>query len=176
VAAIAIAFQFVNFGVSFGFLPIYAESLGASKSVVGYITTTGLIATVIGTATAAWMVNRWGATPTVLIAVIATLFSLILMTSTTSLAVLGSLQVLNGYARGLTNTVLISVALSSAPVALRATAMGSYQALYAIGMLAGPAISGLMADAFGIKMVFWVSAVATALGGVLVLIKPLPRR
>ena len=176
VAAIAIAFQFVNFGVSFGFLPIYAESLGASKSVVGYITTTGLIATVIGTVTAAWMVNRWGTTPTVLIAVIATLCSLILMTVTSSLAALGSLQILNGYARGLTNTVLISLALASAPAALRATAMGSFQALYAIGMLAGPALSGPIADTFGIEMVFWISAVVTVLGGLLVLIKPLPSR
>ena len=67
------------------------------------------------------------------------------------------------------------MALSSAPAALRATAMGSYQALYAIGMLAGPAISGPVADTFGIEMVFWVSAVITALGGLQVLIKPLPR-
>jgi MFS family permease len=175
VSAIAITFQFVTFGVSFGFLLVYAENLGASKSVVGYITTAGLIAAVVGTATSAWMVRRWGPTLTVLIAVIATLFSLVLMTATTDLAALGSLQILNGYARGLTNTVLISMALSSAPAALRATAMGSYQALYAIGMLAGPAISGTVADTFGIEMVFWVSAVITALGGLLVLIKPLPR-
>ncbi len=96
------------------------------------------------------------------------------MTVTTSLAALGFLQILNGYARGLTNTVLISLALDSAPAALRATAMGSFQALYAIGMLAGPALSGPIADTFGIEMVFWISAVVTALGGLLVLIKPLP--
>ncbi len=174
VSVIAITFQFVTFGVSFGFLPVHVESLGASKSVVGYITTIGLIATVVGTATSAWMVRRWGSTSTVLIAVIATLCSLILMTVTTSLAALGFLQILNGYARGLTNTVLISLALDSAPAALRATAMGSFQALYAIGMLAGPALSGPIADTFGIEMVFWISAVVTALGGLLVLIKPLP--
>ena len=73
------------------------------------------------------------------------------------------------------NTILISTALVSAPPALRATAMGSYQALYAIGMLLGPAVSGPVAEVFGIEMVFWTAAAATVLGGALALMKPLPR-
>jgi DHA1 family multidrug resistance protein-like MFS transporter len=73
------------------------------------------------------------------------------------------------------NTVLISMALASAPVAIRATAMGSYQALYAIGMLLGPAASGPIAAAFGIEMVFWAAAAATVFGGALAFVKPLPR-
>jgi predicted MFS family arabinose efflux permease len=54
--------------------------------------------------------------------------------------------------------------------------MGSYQALYAIGMLLGPATSGPVAAAFGIDMVFWAAAAATVLGAVIVFIKPLPRK
>jgi MFS family permease len=98
-----------------------------------------------------------------------------MMTVVTDLVVLGGLQAFNGFGRGVMNTVLISAALVSAPVALRATAMGSYQALYAIGMLLGPVVSGPVAEAFGIEMVFWAAAAATVLGGVLVLVKPLPR-
>lgn len=175
VSAIAITLQFVTFGVNFGFLPIHAENLGASKSEIGYITTAGLLAAVVGTAVSAWVSRRWGPTIAVIVATIATLFSLVVMTITTDLATLGALQAFNGFGRGMMNTVLISMALASAPVAIRATAMGSYQALYAIGMLLGPAASGPIAAAFGIEMVFWAAAAATVLGGAFALVKPLPR-
>ena len=98
------------------------------------------------------------------------------MTITTDLLTLTGLQAFNGFGRGMMNTVLINMALASAPVAIRATAMGSYQALYAIGMLLGPAASGPIAAAFGIEMVFWAAAAATVFGGALALVKPLPRR
>ncbi len=175
VSAIAITLQFVTFGVNFGFLPIHAENLGASKSEIGYITTAGLLAAVAGTAVSAWVSKRWGPTTAVVVAALATLFSLVLMTITTDLVTLGALQAFNGFGRGMMNTVLISMALASAPVAIRATAMGSYQALYAIGMLLGPAASGPIAAAFGIEMVFWAAAAATVLGGAFALAKPLPR-
>jgi MFS family permease len=175
VSAIAITLQFVTFGVNFGFLPIHAEDLGASKSEIGYITTAGLLAAVVGTAASAWLARRWGPTAAVMVATLATLFSLVVMTITTDLITLGALQAFNGFGRGMMNTVLISMALASAPVAIRATAMGSYQALYAIGMLLGPAASGPIAAAFGIEMVFWAAAAATVLGGAIALAKPLPR-
>jgi len=176
VSAIAITLQFVTFGVNFGFLPIHAENLGASKSEIGYITTAGLLAAVAGTAVSAWVSNRWGPTVAVIAAAVATLISLVIMSITTDLVTLGGLQTLNGFGRGMMNTVLISIALASAPVAVRATAMGSYQALYAIGMLLGPAASGPIAAAFGIEMVFWAAAAATVLGGAMVVVKPLPQK
>lgn len=175
VSAIAITLQFVTFSVNFGFLPIHAENLGASKSEIGYITTAGLLAAVVGTAASAWVAKRWGPTTAVIVASVATLFSLVVMTITTDLVTLGTLQAFNGLGRGMMNTVLIGMALASAPVAIRATAMGSYQALYAIGMLLGPAASGPIAAAFGIEMVFWTAAAATVLGGAFALAKPLPR-
>ena len=175
VSAIAITLQFVTFSVNFGFLPIHAENLGASKSEIGYITTAGLLAAVVGTAASAWVAKRWGPTTAVIAASLATLFSLVVMTITTDLVTLGTLQAFNGLGRGMMNTVLIGMALASAPVAIRATAMGSYQALYAIGMLLGPAASGPIAAAFGIEMVFWTAAAATVLGGAFALAKPLPR-
>tara|TARA_A100001037_G_scaffold248710_1_gene231147 strand:+ start:207 stop:1232 length:1026 start_codon:yes stop_codon:yes gene_type:complete len=176
VSVIAITLQFVTFAVNFGFLPVHAENLGASKSEVGYITTAGLLAAVLGTWAAAWFTGRTTTTVAILIAAMATLLSLIVMTMTTDLVTLGALQTLNGFGRGLMNTVLISLALASAPSAIRATAMGSYQALYAIGMLMGPAVSGPVADAFGIEMVFWVSAGITVFGALLAMAKPLPKQ
>jgi MFS family permease len=53
--------------------------------------------------------------------------------------------------------------------------MGLHQAVYAIGMFAGPWLSGILADAMGIRLMFGFTAVASlALG--LVLIRLLPRK
>ena len=63
----------------------------------------------------------------------------------------------------------------AAPPHERATAMGTYQALYAIGMLTGPAVSGAVADGLGINWVFWVSATVAAAGAGLVFVRRLPQ-
>jgi len=42
----------------------------------------------------------------------------------------------------------------------RSTAMGLHQAVYAVGMFAGPALSGVLAKAMGIQPMFGVTAVA----------------
>jgi MFS family permease len=176
VSAIAITQQFVTHGVTFAFLPVFAGQLGASKSVVGYITTAGLAAAVVGTGTSPWLVRRRGNAVTVVVASCATLLALVAMPFAGSLAWLGALQTLNGFGRGMLNTVLMGLALQAAPPWERATAMGSYQALYSIGMLAGPAVCGAIADAYGIETVFWVSAGMTTLGVLLVGARRLPRQ
>jgi predicted MFS family arabinose efflux permease len=53
--------------------------------------------------------------------------------------------------------------------------MGTYQALYAIGMLTGPAVSGAIADSAGIEWVFWSSAAITVFGAGLVFVRRLPQ-
>lgn len=175
VSAVAITLQFVTFGVNFGFLPVLAERIGASKSEIGYITTAGLAAAVVGTVVTAWMIRKMGTIGVVIVASMASFIGVVLMPVVDDLVLLGVMQAVNGMGRGLLNTVLISLALRSADSADRATAMGSYQALYAIGMLAGPAVSGVVADASGIDAVFWVSGAVTLIGVALALPGPLRR-
>lgn len=175
VSAVAITVQFVTFGVNFGFLPVLAERIGASKSEIGYITTAGLAAAVVGTVMAAWLIGRIGILGVVAVASAASFAGVVLMPVVGDLAPLAALQAVNGLGRGLLNTALISLALRSAEPADRATAMGSYQALYAIGMLAGPAVSGLVAESAGIDAVFWVSGAVTVVGVLLALPGPLKR-
>ena len=42
--------------------------------------------------------------------------------------------------------------------------MGSYQAIYAIGMMAGPLISGVIASIYGIESVFFTGVGITLIG------------
>jgi MFS family permease len=57
----------------------------------------------------------------------------------------------------------------------RNTAMGLHQSVYAIGMFAGPWLSGFLADAIGIRPMFGVTAFACLAVGI-VLIRLLPAR
>ena len=57
----------------------------------------------------------------------------------------------------------------------RATAMGLHQSVYSIGMFAGPWLSGLLADAIGIRPMFGVTAFACLAVSVF-LIRLLPRQ
>jgi MFS family permease len=49
----------------------------------------------------------------------------------------------------------------------RTTAMGLHQATYAIGMFGGPWLSGMLADAVGIRWTFGVTALACLMMGLL---------
>ena len=175
VAAIGIALQFVTFGAGFGFTPVYAESLGASESQIGYITTVLLTAAVVGTVASVFLVRRLGNRGAILLCCAAMTISVGAVPLVSTLLPLGGLQVLNGIGRGAVNTILIGLSLRAAPPAERATAMGAYQAIYAIGMFAGPAVSGPIADSLGLNAVFYLGAGVAALGALIVFAGPLPR-
>ena len=175
VSAVCITLQFVTFGVNFGFLPVLAERMGASKAEIGYITTAGLAAAVVGTIITAWLLSKVGTLGVVLVASALSFASVVAMPFMDDLVPLGAMQAFNGLGRGMFNTVLISLAVRSAAPQDRASAMGSYQALYAIGMLSGPAISGIVADAWGIDAVFYLSGAVTVVGVFLALPGPLRR-
>ena len=175
VAAIGITQQFITFGAGFAFTPVFAESLNASESQIGYITTALLTAFVLGTVASVLLVRRLGLRGTLLLSCAAMALSIGAVPLISTLLPLGALQVVNGLGRGAMNTILIGLSLRAAPPAERATAMGAYQAIYAIGMLAGPAVSGPVADHMGLDAVFYLGAGVAALGALIVFARPLPR-
>lgn len=71
---------------------------------------------------------------------------------------LGLTQALIGAGRGIFFPVLMALSIQAVPSSERATAMGVFQALYAVGMLLGPLLLGFLADGLGLDSVFYVSA------------------
>jgi len=67
-------------------------------------------------------------------------------------------MVIYGLGRGILATILMSLSIQAISARQRATAMGIYQATYAVGMFLGPFVSGYVADNFGIINVFYLSA------------------
>ncbi|MGE7930330.1 MFS transporter [Lysinibacillus xylanilyticus] len=67
------------------------------------------------------------------------------------------LQMINGFALGLLFPLFLGMAVEEIPHAKRATAMGAYQAIYAIGMFVGPFLAGLLNTSFGLEASFYFS-------------------
>jgi predicted MFS family arabinose efflux permease len=73
------------------------------------------------------------------------------------------------------NAALITLSVLAVAPAQRATAMGVYQAIYAIGMLSGPVLAGTIADGISIDAVFYVCAVVSMIGVALTFVTRMPR-
>ena len=164
VSSVGITIQFVTFGVTFGFLTIFAENIGATKYIVGLITSFGLLSTFIFTAISPIFVKKLGNKITLQIASTLIILSLIITPFIESYYLIIPLQILGGAGRGLINTILISLVIQYTPEHLRGSTMGSYQAIYAIGMMAGPLISGVIASIYGIESVFFTGVGITLIG------------
>jgi MFS family permease len=88
-----------------------------------------------------------------------------MLTFARSLALVFVAQVCFGLASGIGYSVLMGLSIRDVDETQRATAMGLFQAVYAIGMFAGPWLSGVLADGIGIQPMFGVvGAVCLAVG------------
>jgi MFS family permease len=72
-----------------------------------------------------------------------------------------------GLANGIGYPVLMGLSIAKVPDAERSTAMGMFQAIYAIGMFGGPWLSGILARAIGLQPMFGVTAFFTLALGIL---------
>ena len=66
-------------------------------------------------------------------------------------------QAFGGLGRGVLNVQLMTLAVLAVSISSRATSMGIYQAIYAIGMLLGPLVAGFVGDYVSIGCVFGLS-------------------
>jgi MFS family permease len=84
----------------------------------------------------------------------------------TSVAWLVAVQVLVGVGFGISYAILMGMSIEQVDAAERTTAMGVHQSVYAIGMFVGPWLSGILAAAIGMRLMFAVTAVATLILGI----------
>ena len=174
VSAIGITSQFVSFATSFGFVPVYAEGIGASTSDVGYLTTVMFAMSMVGTMATPLIVRAVGYRWMLILAATAMAIGVGVVPLLDDVFWLGVSQAVNGLGRGAINAALITLSVLAVAPTQRATAMGVFQAIYAIGMLAGPVLSGTIADGVGIGAVFYVCAVVSMAGAALTFATRMP--
>ncbi|MBO0480745.1 MFS transporter [Candidatus Enterococcus courvalinii] len=77
------------------------------------------------------------------------------------------LQVIPGVGTGILFSLLTSEAMASIPDSKKSSAMGIFQAIYAIGMTLLPILVGILSNSYNMKISFWVMSLL-AITGVIV--------
>ncbi|MBN1152519.1 MAG: MFS transporter [Dehalococcoidia bacterium] len=160
-SGLAVLLQFASFASVFGFVPVWGASIGASSGELGAITMVSLGAAAVAASVSVRLAERFGYSIALVVGALIMSGSLLLVPATETPVQLGLSQVATGLGRGTLSTLLMALAIRSAPAGARATAMGIYQAVYAIGMLAGPLASGFVAENLHLDAVFRISALLT---------------
>jgi DHA1 family multidrug resistance protein-like MFS transporter len=161
VSLMGVLTQFANWSGLFGFVPVYAVGIGATRADLGIINMLCLAASAVASLAVVRLTKLWGNSFTILLGSILLGGAIIVVPLIHDVSVLKTIMLLNGLGRGLLTTILMLLSIQGVVQQQRATSMGIYQAIYAIGMLMGPLISGFMADRLGLSAVFYLSTLCT---------------
>ncbi|MBA7673139.1 sugar efflux transporter [subsurface metagenome] len=176
VSSMGILLHFTNFAGVFGFIPIYGAKIGASSTDLGIITTLVLSSSAVAALITVHMVERWGNTFTIILGAALMGLALLAVPFIHHIYILEAVQVVNGFGRGVLRTILMTLSIRGVAPQQQATAMGIYQAIYAVGMLLGPLVSGFLADNQGLASVFYLSASLCLVIAGMACLPILPRR
>jgi MFS family permease len=164
-ALLAAVSQYANWAATFSFMPILARELGATDVGQSMLLSLHIGVVILGNLVATSIVVRSGARRLAYASFTLLFFGLGLAALAPALSVVFVAQFLMGISQGIGYPVLMGMSIRHVDDDNRATAMGLHQAVYAIGMFAGPWLSGVLADAMGIQPMFGVTAFACLLLG-----------
>jgi len=164
VSLLSVLAHCVLFITMFGYTPNQALDIGASKESLGLLTLAFMIPHAVATLYGSRFFGRLlGDRGTLILGFAGSALFTLLIPSMPTLWALCATQVGNGFMQGLIFPLLLGKSVSGIAPYKRATAMGFYQAVYAIGMSAGPFVAGWMSSVYGLKGGFWLGGIAASL-------------
>lgn len=158
------------FTTMFGFIPTYALKIGLRPNDLSVVVLSFMIPHALATLFMGKVfLSVFGKWNSLKIAFFLSAFFTVVTPSTDTKVWLCFVQGLNGFSLGLLFPLLLGMAIESIPQEKRATAMGVYQALYAIGMFAGPFLAGMLNSKLGLEAGFYFVGTLGFVATVLVL-------
>lgn len=157
---LAVLSQYVLWSTAYGFIAIIADGMGATAVQQSLLLTANLTALTAGNLSATTAARRFGARPLMAASFILLSTGTALVAVAPALPWLFAAHAIIGLSQGIGYPVLMGLSIRYVADAERTTAMGLHQAVYAIGMFAGPAVSGVLADVMGIPAIFLLTAAA----------------
>ncbi|UOF91135.1 MFS transporter [Fodinisporobacter ferrooxydans] len=168
VSILAILSQVLTFATVFGFTPVFADHLGVSKFGMGLLTVFSSLPTAIASLVGGgYFSKRFGEKKVVFWGFVLTGVFTITIPFTTSFWLLIVTQALAGFGRGFSFPILMGLSIKDMPAEKRTTAMGFFQAIYGLGMFAGPVLMGVIGDILTLKQGFIVLGIIGCLTAVL---------
>ena len=163
-ATLAALLQYAQFGLTFAFVPLWADSLGASNFDLGLLGTVAVTANGVGALVLVVAGARLNGRLAAVFGFLLTAISSLLIPILPNLAVLTLVQGIGGFGRGLVFPALMAHSIERAAPAERATAMGVFQGVYALGMFLGPVSAGVLGEWLGLDRVFLLIGALMVLG------------
>ncbi len=167
-AILAAISQYADWATIFGFSPILVKQLGGTDITQSMLVSMHLGVFILGHLVATTLANRVGPQRLVYLSFGVLTISIGVAALAPSLAVLFAAQFFIGLAQGVNYPVLMGMSIQYVADAERTTAMGLHQAVYAVGMFAGPWLSGILAEAIGLRPMFGVTALACLVLGLFI--------
>jgi MFS family permease len=152
--------QYAVWATVFSFIPLLAKQYGASDVLQSMLLSLNLAIVLAGNLVVTAFVKRFGARPLLYFSFILIALGMLLAALANSLLLVFAAQFCNGFALGIGFPILMGLSVEHANEKERSTAMGLFQAVYAIGMFTGPWLSGFLANSTGIQPMFAITAVA----------------
>lgn len=167
--SVASAFaQYAFWGTTYSFVPVYAAALGATRTELGLLTTVGVVPAMFSALLVAPLNRRLGERWTVIVGLTLSALGAAVVPLMPSLLPLAVSQFVAGVGRGISQPLLMGLSIQTVVPEERATAMGFYQAIYAIGMFLGPVTAGIVAAQVGLAGAFVVCAALCTFGAAIV--------
>ncbi|MBN1810616.1 MAG: MFS transporter [Anaerolineae bacterium] len=160
--------QYANWATSFGFLPILARQLGASDVTLSFLMSLNIGVITAGNLLTTTIANRFGARQLLYLSFLLQTAGIGGAALAPTLPWLFAAQIGIGLSQSFGYPVMMGMSIEHVPDDRRTTAMGLFQAVYGVGMFAGPGLSGVLADAMGIRPMFGATALACLVMGLAV--------
>jgi len=132
---------------------LYAQELMLSPTGQAYISTVFATAQMVaGFLAGTFFARRFGTNNTLLSGLLLTAISLLMIGLIPDAFVFFIAYGLNGFGFGITYNVLMAMSIDQVPQKLKATYMGVFQTIYAIGIFAGPIVALTLNESAGSLM------------------------
>ena len=166
IAAITALNHYTFWATTFGFIPVHAANLGASKFALGIIGVAALVPYTLTAPMNHHFAARLGENRTVFTGILVMAVTMFLVPLIHNIPLLAVAQGASGFGRGLVYPLLMVLSIREISGEDRATAMGVFQAIYAIGMFLGPATAGAVADVAGLSGAFIIAGAVSVVAAV----------
>lgn len=167
-SVLGIFFQIGTFVTTFGFIPVLGYQMGLSKSNLGLLLMVSLIPTTLASvATGSLFARRFSLKRLVMTGFLIMCAMTALTPAIRTAGLLFLISALLGIGRGMLAPTLTMLSITGVADRAKATAMATYQASYALGMIGGPALAGWAVAQWGLSAAFWLAAAAGGGGVVL---------
>jgi len=157
--------QYANWATTFGFTPILAKQLGGSDVTQSMLVTFNLLVLIATNLIAAKLMQWFGVRSLIQLGFLLIVMGVGLTAAATSLPMLFAAQFFIGMSQGINFPVLMGLSIRFVTDSERNIAMGLHQSVYGIGSFSGPWLSGILAQAIGLRSMLFVTAFITLVPG-----------